>query len=135
MVSRRVAGVPPVVATGEPGGLELVMSAYLMVSLQTEELKTASNQPSPSAKAAKAAKEQMKIHPEWQERKGWKSTLDNLRLFLQLLYYFNLLKLGLSVLFTPRILQLFCRLFFTLTQLTTSLLDRIFPKGFYLPLP
>jgi hypothetical protein len=29
MVSQRVAGVPPVVATGEPEGWELVMSAYL----------------------------------------------------------------------------------------------------------
>jgi SRSO17 transposase len=111
---------------------ELVMSAYLMVSLQTEELKTFVNPPSLSAKAAK---EQMQIHPGWRERKGWKSTLNNLRLFLQPLYYFNLLKPWLSVLFTPRILQLFCRLFFTLTRLTTSLLDRIFPKGFYLPQP
>jgi hypothetical protein len=86
------------------------MSAYLMVSLQTEELKTSSNQTSTSAKAAK---EKMKIHPGWQERKGWKSNLTNLRIFLQLLYYFNLLKPGLSVLFTPGILQLFCRLFLT----------------------
>jgi hypothetical protein len=35
----------------------------------------------------------MKAHPEWQEKKGWKSILNNLRLFLQPLYYFNLLLL------------------------------------------
>ncbi len=111
---------------------EIVMSVYLMVSLQTEELKAPGSPPTTSTKEAK---EQIKIHPGWREGKGWKSTLDNLRLFLQPLYYFNLLKPWLAVLFTPHILRLFCRLFFTLIRLTTSLLDRIFPKGFYLPRP
>ncbi len=111
---------------------EIVMSAYLMVSLQTEELKAPGFPPSTSTKEAR---EQMKIHPGWREGKGWKSTLDNLRLFLQPLYSFNLLKPWLLVLFAPKIFQLFCRLFFTLTRLTTSLLDQIFPRGFYLPRP
>jgi SRSO17 transposase len=114
---------------------EIVMSVYLMVSLQTEDLKNSESRPSPSMKAAR---EQMKKHPGWQERKGWKSTLSNLRLFLQPLYCFNLLKPWLSVLFTPQILDWFCRLFglfFALVRLTNSLLERIFSRGFYLSYP
>ncbi|MCP6759928.1 MAG: hypothetical protein NHB32_14445 [Fischerella sp. CENA71] len=37
MVSQRVAGVPPVVATGEPEGWEVVCCVYLMVSWHTIE--------------------------------------------------------------------------------------------------
>ncbi|MEG3440405.1 hypothetical protein V0288_24975 [Pannus brasiliensis CCIBt3594] len=77
----------------------------------------------------------MKKHPEWRETKSGKSTLNNLRLFLQPLYYFNLLKPWSAVLFTPHILRLFCRPFFTLVRLTTSLLDQIFPRDFYLSRP
>jgi hypothetical protein len=103
-----------------------------MVSLETEDLKNSESRPFPSMKAAR---EQMKKHPGWQERKGGKSTLNNLRLFLQPLYSFNLLKPWLSVLFTPRILDWFCRLFFALVRLINSLLERIFPRGFYLSYP
>ena len=35
MVSQRVAGVPPVVATGEPEGWEIIFCVYTMISLNS----------------------------------------------------------------------------------------------------
>jgi hypothetical protein len=108
---------------------ELVMSAYLMVSLQSEAL----NESRKTAdKLAKSAQEEMQKHPKWNKGKGWKNTLNNLRLFIQPLCYFNLLKPWLVVIFTPQILRVFCRLFFQLNKLTNSLLEMIFSRSFYL---
>jgi hypothetical protein len=75
-----------------------------MVSLQTEALIKGESE---TSVARESAREQMKTHPSWQEGKGWKSTLNNLRLFLQPHYSFNLLKPWLSVFFSPRVLHLF----------------------------
>jgi SRSO17 transposase len=108
---------------------ELVMSAYLMVSLQSEELNELRKVPSP---AAKTAQKEMKKHPSWTERKGWKSTLNNLRLFIQPWCYFNLLKPWLVVIFSPQILRSFCRLFSRIKQLINVLLEQIFPPNPYL---
>ncbi|BCU09526.1 DDE transposase [Microcystis aeruginosa] len=68
---------------------EIVMSAYLMVSLQSEELKESREA---SLDLAKPAQEEIKKHPSWDKGKGWKNILNNLRLFIQPLCYFNLLK-------------------------------------------
>jgi hypothetical protein len=104
------------------------MSAYLMVSLQSEQL----NQPGKAnLDWAKPAKEEIKKHPGWDEGKGWKNILNNLRLFLQPLCYFNLLKPGLVVVFSHQIIRCFCRLFFQLNQLINSLLEKIFPHNSY----
>jgi SRSO17 transposase len=107
---------------------EIVMSAYLMVSLQSEQF----NGPrSATLDLAKPAQVQIKNHPGWDEGKGWKNILNNLRLFLQPWCYFNLLKPWLVVVFTPQIIRLFCRLFFQLNQLINSLLEKIFPHNSY----
>jgi SRSO17 transposase len=107
---------------------EIVMSAYLMVSLQSEQF----NGPrSATLDLAKPAQVQIKNHPGWDEGKGWKNLLNNLRLFLQPWCYFNLLKPWLVVVFTPQIIRLFCRLFFQLNQLINSLLEKIFPHNSY----
>jgi SRSO17 transposase len=108
---------------------ELVMSAYLMVSLQSEALNKSRK---PANPLAKSAQEEMQKHPKWNKGKGWKNTLNNLRLFIQPLCYFNLLKPWLVVIFTPQILRVFCRLFFQLNKLTNSLLEMIFSRSFYL---
>ena len=108
---------------------ELVMSTYLMVSLQSEALNKSSKSPDT---LAKSAQQEMQKHPKWDKGKGWKNTLNNLRLFIQPLCYFNLLKPWLVVIFTPQILRVFCRLFFQLSKLTNSLLEMIFPRSFYL---
>ena len=107
---------------------EIVMSAYLMVSLQSEQL----NEPREATlDLAKPAKEEIKKHSWWDEGKGWKNILNNLRLFVQPLCYFNLLKPWLVVVFTPQIIRLFCRLFFQLNQSINSLLEKIFPCNSY----
>jgi hypothetical protein len=36
VVSQRVAGVPPVVATGEPEGWEIIFCIYTMISLNSQ---------------------------------------------------------------------------------------------------
>ena len=102
------------------------MSAYLMISLQSEELNELRQAPSPTAKAAQ---EEMKKHPTWSKRKGWKSTLNNLRLFIQPWCYFNLMKPWLVVIFSPRILHSFCRLFSQIKQLINILLEQSFPRN------
>lgn len=107
---------------------EIVMSAYLMVSLQSEQF----NEPmSATLDLAKPAQEEIKKHPWWDEGKGWKNILNNLRLFLQPLCYFNLLKPWLVVVFSPQIIRLFCRLFFQLNQFINSLLEKSFPHNSY----
>lgn len=104
------------------------MSAYLMVSLQSEQL----NEPREATlDLAKSATEEMKKHPGWDGGKGWKNILNNLRLFIQPLCYFNLLKPWLVVVFTPQIIRLFCRLFFQLNQSINSLLEKILPRSSY----
>lgn len=107
---------------------EIVMSAYLMVSLQSEQF---NGLRSATLDLAKPAQEEIKKHPWWDEGKGWKNILNNLRLFLQPLCYFNLLKPWLVVVFTPQIIRLFCRLFFQLNQLINALLEKIFPHNSY----
>ena len=104
------------------------MSAYLMVSLQSEQL---SEGKEATLDLARPAKEEMKNHPWWNEGKGGKNILNNLRLFIQPLGYFNLLKPWLFVLFTPQIIRLFCRLFFRFNQLINSILEKIFPYNSY----
>jgi SRSO17 transposase len=107
---------------------EIVMSAYLMVSLQSEQL---NESPEVPLDREKTAKEEIEKHPWWSEGKSWKNILNNLRLFIQPLCYFNLLKPWLVVLFTPQIIRLFCRLFFQLNQLINSFLEKIFPYHSY----
>lgn len=108
---------------------EMVMSAYLMVSLQSEQV---SESKKPTLELAnRAKKEEMKKHPWWDEGKGWKNSLNNLRLFLQPLCYFNILKPWLVVVFSPQIIRCFCQLFFQLNQLINSLLEKIFPHNSY----
>lgn len=78
---------------------EMVMSAYLMVSLQSEQL---SESKEANLDLANPAKEEIKKHPWWNQGKGWKNILNNLRLFVQPLCYFNLLKPWLVVVFSPQ---------------------------------
>ena len=107
---------------------EMVMSAYLMVSLQSEQL---SESKEANLDLANPAKEEIKKHPWWNQGKGWKNILNNRRLFIQPLCYFNLLKPWLVVVFSPQIIRLFCRLFSLLNKLINSLLEKIFPRNSY----
>lgn len=80
-MSQRVAGVPPVVATGEPEGWEIIMSAYLMISLNTKVFCSLNRSlSSPDADEVVAA---FPRHQQWNHQPDWKHTLNNLRLIIQ----------------------------------------------------
>lgn len=111
---------------------EIVMSVYLMVSLQSEQLKQRKNQ---DIEKEKSVKEEIRKHPYWDEGKGWKNILNNLRLVLQPLSYFNLLKPWFVVLFKPRIIKLFCSLFSQINQFINSIVEAIFPFNYCFSFP
>ena len=83
---------------------ELVMSAYLLVSLHTNALHQPLSQPTihrnaqPSEIALKLAQ-----HPDWHQAKGWKQALNNLRLVLQPYVILNLLQPWLNLFPIPRL--------------------------------
>jgi SRSO17 transposase len=107
---------------------EIVMSAYLMVSLQSEQL---NKERKDNLGLDDISQEEIKKHPRWDEGKGWKNIINNLRLFLQPFCYLNLLKPWLIVFFKPKIISLFCRLFSQLNRLINSFLESIFLDDFY----
>ena len=72
---------------------ELVMVAYLMVSLH-------SHQWNPMIAPIP---EQYQKHPGWNERKGWKNYLNNLRLILQPYVYNNVISRWLRVFPNPQL--------------------------------
>ena len=74
---------------------ELVMSAYLMVSLQTEVLNNISDKGLQQPTDPVVSK--FPEHQLWDEGKGWKNLLNNLRLVIQPYQFFNLLQPWLRV--------------------------------------
>ena len=111
---------------------EIVMSAYLMVSLQSEQLNKSEKE---TLEKEKDLQKEMKKHPWWNEGKGWKNILNNLRLFLQPLSCFNLLKPWIIMFFKPKIVRSFWRLFSQINQFINSILERIFSYNFYFSFP
>jgi SRSO17 transposase len=79
---------------------ELICSAYLLVSLYSEEL----NQ------APKTKLEIFAEHPGWDSHQGWKDLLNNLRLIIQPLICFNLIKVWLKVFPVPHLAEALARL-------------------------
>lgn len=107
---------------------EIVMSAYLMVSLQSEHL----NEPrGTNLDLPNSAQEEMKKHPRWDQGKGWKNILNNLRLFIQPLCCFNLLKPWLVFGLSLQIVRLFYWLFSQINQFINSLLEKMFTHNSY----
>jgi SRSO17 transposase len=75
---------------------ELVCSAYLMVSLRSEQLlQSTSSTSSTSSPLAK--------HPQWDGGKGWKNLLNNLRLMIQPMVFFYLIQPWLTVFPIPHL--------------------------------
>ncbi len=69
---------------------ELVMSAYTLVSLQTDDIAALGHVTAPPPPAAQAAapdvagdRAPLEAHPAWDQGSGWKHHLNNLRLLLQ----------------------------------------------------
>jgi hypothetical protein len=74
---------------------EIVMSAYLLVSLQAEVL---NNIPDKGLhEPIDPVVSNFSEHQSWDEGKGWKNLLNNLRLVIQPYQFFNLLKPWLAV--------------------------------------
>ena len=61
---------------------EIIMSAYLMVSLNTEAFLTLNTSPSSNEEIAKKTID-VSIHEYWSECIGWKNVLNNFRLVIQ----------------------------------------------------
>lgn len=80
---------------------EVVMSAYLMVSLHSDTFelneKLSHNQESSSILHS------LSQHPYWNQGQGWKNLLNNLRLVMQPFVFFNLIKPWLMVFPIPRL--------------------------------
>lgn len=72
---------------------ELVMSAYLLVSLHSDKLNDFVIAPS----------EELTQHDWWDNQEGWKNLLNNLRLMIQALTYFNLLRKWLDIFPVPQL--------------------------------
>ena len=86
MVSQRVAGVPPVVATGKPEGWEIIFCVYTMISLSSPPLLSLNQ----ADQIQTEVQDSICIdcvdfsnHKQWNHDSGWKNTLNNLRLIVQ----------------------------------------------------
>jgi SRSO17 transposase len=90
---------------------EIVCSAYLLVSLHSESLR-----PSPPD-----AQSTFASHPWWDNGKGWKNILNNLRLILQPFTLFNLIQPWLSVFSIPQLSLGFAKLQSIVYYLTSSI--------------
>jgi SRSO17 transposase len=74
---------------------EVVMSAYLLVSLHADVLNPHGH--SPKENITKSALKKFSTHDWWDEEQGWKNLLNNLRLVLQPFGFFNRIKPWLKV--------------------------------------
>lgn len=110
---------------------ELVMSAYLMVSLHSKKLNSAQKlgndtaHPNPDKITSKFA-----THEWWDTGIGWKNLLNNLRLIIQPFVFFNLLKPWLEVFSIPQLSFGFWQLI-TLMNLFRTLLPNPTKRDYF----
>jgi SRSO17 transposase len=90
---------------------EIVMSAYLLVSLQANYFQLETLCPFKNESVALSTS-QLSHHPLWEEGINWKSALNNLRLIIQPYTFYNLLQPWLEVFKIPK----FRRCFFELIE-------------------
>jgi SRSO17 transposase len=83
---------------------EMVMSAYLLVSLHTDALhQPPAQSTTPSNARQSAILLRLAQHPDWNQARGWKQTLNNLRLVIQPCVILNLLQPWLNLFPIPRL--------------------------------
>ena len=80
---------------------EIVCSAYLLVSLHSQALSTL-NQPLDHISSTGLGL-LLSEHEQWNQQRGWKNLLNNLRLVIQPLVIFNLLKSWLNIFPVPQL--------------------------------
>ncbi len=93
---------------------KIVLSAYLMVSLHSEQL----------LKLPPQSESNFSSHPWWDKGNVWNNILNNLRLILQPFVLFNLIKPWLQVFTVPKLSEGF----FKLQMLVNNLTRSIFPN-------
>lgn len=100
---------------------EIVCSAYLMVSLHSESLRT--SPPDPQSAFAS--------HPWWDNGKGWKNILNNLRLVIQPFVLFNLIYPWLTIFPIPQLSNGFSKLQSIVYRLTSPIFTFLVHPEFY----
>lgn len=90
---------------------EMVCSAYLMVSLHSEQ----------PLKFPPQFKSNFSSHPWWDRGNGWNNILNNLRLILQPFVLFNLIKPWLTIFKIPQLAEGFGQLQTIINALTYSI--------------
>jgi SRSO17 transposase len=100
---------------------EIVFSAYLLVSLHSEQL----------LKLPPQSKSNFSSHPWWDKGNGWNSILNNLRLILQPFTLFNLIKPWLAVFTVPKLSEGFFQLQMIVNNLTCSIFQNFNIPYFY----
>ena len=105
---------------------EVVMSAYLMVSLQSDALN--SNDLTDEDREMDDIRSIFSKHAWWDSGKGWKNILNNLRLVIQPFIFFNLIKPWLKVFSIPQLSLGFSTLI-TITNLFKGSIPRATSKG------
>ena len=100
---------------------EIVCSAYLMVSLHSEQMR-----PSPPEHQSKFAS-----HPWWDNGKGWKNILNNLRIILQPFILFNLIQPWLTIFPIPQLSLGFAKLQSIVNYLTYPIFIFLTHPDFY----
>lgn len=100
---------------------EIVCSAYLMVSLHSEQMQV--SLPKQESKFAS--------HPWWDNGNGWKNILNNLRLIIQPFISFNLIYPWLTVFPIPQLYLGFSKLQSIIYSLTSSVFSYLNNADFY----
>jgi SRSO17 transposase len=100
---------------------EIICSAYLMVSLHSESLRL--SLPAPQSTFAS--------HPGWDNGKGWKNILNNLRLVVQPFILFNLIYPWLTVFPIPQLSLGFSKLQAIVYRLTSPIFIFLTHPEFY----
>ncbi len=81
-MSQRVAGVPPVVATGEPEGWEIIFCVSTMISLNSPAFLALHQSARIETEGQKSNWVDFSHHQQWNHESGWKYVLNNLRLIV-----------------------------------------------------
>jgi SRSO17 transposase len=98
---------------------EVVMSAYLMVSLHTTPLNPSLISKLPCSIDPIVKK--FSFHAKWDKGSGWKNSLNNLRLVIQPVIFFNLIKPWLEVFPIPHLSLGFFRLIALMNHFPSSI--------------
>jgi len=88
--------------------VEIVMSAYLLVSLHTSLLHQQLQPSTQPAAQPQAIALKLVQHPDWNQASSWKQVLNNLRLVIQPSVILNLLQPWLNLFPIPRSAGLEC---------------------------